>query len=91
MNNLVGDIILRLTIRILFRYIKSQEKDAQRIPIEKEKMEVVLLNRNPRKRGKSERNHVPLLDRSVHFMKEIVVTRERVTKLLKELKPSKAL
>ena len=70
---------------------KVRKKDAQGIPLEQEKMNVVLLNRNPRKRVKSARKHVPLLDRSVHFMKEIVVTQERVTKLLKGLKPSKAL
>ena len=40
---------------------------------------------------KSEFSQVPLLDRSAHFMKDIVVTKEGVTKLLKGLNTSKAL
>ena len=40
---------------------------------------------------KSEYSQVPLLDRSAPFMKDIVVTKEGVTKLLKGLSPSKAL
>ena len=40
---------------------------------------------------KSEYKHVPLLDRSVPFMHDIVITNEGVTKLLKGLNPSKAL
>ena len=40
---------------------------------------------------KSEHSQVPLLDRSAHFMEDIVVTKEGVTKLLKELNPSKTL
>ena len=40
---------------------------------------------------KSEYSQVPLLDRSTHFMEDIVVTKEGVTKLLKGLNPSKAL
>ena len=40
---------------------------------------------------KTEHNQVPLLVRSVQFMEEIVVTKERVTKSLKSLNPSKAL
>ena len=40
---------------------------------------------------KTVHNQVPLLDRSVPFMDEIVVTKEGVTKLLKGLNPSKAL
>ena len=39
----------------------------------------------------TEHNQVPLLERSVPFMEEIVVTKEGVTKLLKGLNPSKAL
>ena len=38
-----------------------------------------------------EYSHVPLLDRSVPFMEDIVVTKEGVTKLLKDLNPSNAL
>ena len=40
---------------------------------------------------KSEHSQVPLLDRSVPFMADIVVTKEGATKLLKGLNPSKAL
>ena len=40
---------------------------------------------------KSEYKQVPLMDRSAPFMHDIVVTKERVTKLLKGLNPSKAL
>ena len=40
---------------------------------------------------KSELGQVPLLDRSAPIMKDIVVTKEGVTKLLKGLNPSKAL
>ena len=40
---------------------------------------------------KSEHSQVPLLDRSVPFMEDIVVTKEGVTKLLKSMNPSKAL
>ena len=40
---------------------------------------------------KSEHSQVPLLDRSAPFMEDLVVTKEGVTKLLKDLNPSKAL
>ena len=40
---------------------------------------------------KSEYKQVPLMDRSVPFMHDIVVTKDGVTKLLKGLNPSKAL
>ena len=40
---------------------------------------------------KSEHNQVSLLDRSAPFMEEIVVTKEGVTKFLKDLNASKAL
>ena len=64
---------------------------------------MVLFNQNPRKQQNSivsskvftksevEHNQVPLLDKSAHFMEDIVVTKKRVTKLLKSLNPSKAL
>ena len=41
--------------------------------------------------NKIEHSQVPLLDRSAPFMEEIVVSKDRVTKLLKGLNPSKAL
>ena len=40
---------------------------------------------------KSKYSQVPLLDRSAPFMEDIVATKEGVTKLWKELNPSKAL
>ena len=40
---------------------------------------------------KSDHSQVPLLDRSAPCMKDIVVTKEGVTKLLNGLNPSKAL
>ena len=62
---------------------------------------MVLLNRNPKAaefKGqltdvftKSENSQDPLLDKSAHFMEDIAVTKEGVTKLLKGLNPSKAL
>ena len=41
--------------------------------------------------AKSEYKQAPLLDRSVPFMHDIVVTKEGVSKLLRGLNPSKAL
>ena len=41
--------------------------------------------------NKNERTQVPLLDRSAPFMDDIVVSKDRVTKLLRGLDPSKAL
>ena len=40
---------------------------------------------------KAEYSQVPLLDRSAPFIEDIVVTKEGLTKLLKDLNPSKAL
>ena len=42
-------------------------------------------------KSKSEYSQVPLLNRSAPVMEDIVVTKEGVTKLLKDLNPSKAL
>ena len=41
--------------------------------------------------NKNEHTQVPLLDKSAHFMDDIVVSKDRVIKLLKGLNPSKAL
>ena len=41
--------------------------------------------------NKNEHTQVPLLDRSALFIDDIVVSKGRVTKLLKDLNPSKAL
>ena len=91
MNNLVGDL-----------RINSQKKDAQDIPpLKKRKGRGVAQSKSERAAEfnsqftdvftKSEYSQVPLLDRSVPFMEDIVVTKEGVTKLLKGLNPSKAL
>ena len=85
-------------------YQQSEETYPRLSPLEKEKMEVVLLNQVSKKQKnlivsshtryvftKTVHNQVPLLDGSVLFMDEIVVTKEGVTKLLKGLNPSKAL
>ena len=40
---------------------------------------------------KTKYRQIPLLDRSAPLLEDIVVTKERVTKLLKGLNPSKAL
>ena len=41
--------------------------------------------------NKNEHTQVPLLDRSAPFIDDIVVSKDRVIKLLKGLNPSKAL
>ena len=41
--------------------------------------------------NKHEHTHVPLLNRSAHFMDDTVVSKDGVTKLLNGLNPSKAL
>ena len=41
--------------------------------------------------NKNEHTQVPFLDRSAPFMNDIVISKERVIKLLKGLNPSKAL
>ena len=100
MNNLVGDV--KANPRDFYRYINSQKKDTQGMPLKKRGTEVELHNPNLRRRKnlmvssqmfftRSEYKKVPLLDRSTSFMHDIVVTKEGVTKLLKGLNPSKAL
>ena len=96
MNNLVGDV------KDFYRYINSQKKDAQGIPPLKKRSGGGVAQSASEKAAefngqftyvftKSEYSQVPLLDRSAPFMEDIVVTKERVTKLLKGLNPSKAL
>ena len=95
-------VMLRQTPRDFYRYINSQKKDTQGIPPLKrgngngvaqsdlEKAEefngqfTYVFNKN-------EHIQVPLLDRSVPFLDEIVVSKDGVTKLLKGLNPSKTL
>ena len=99
-NNLVGDV--KANPRDFYRYINSQKKDTQGIPPLKKRQGGGLAQSDFEKASefngqftdvftKSEHSQVPLLDRSVPFMEDIVVTKEGVTKLLKGLNPSKAL
>ena len=98
MNNLVGDV--KANPRDFYRYINSQKKDTQGIPPLKKRQGGGLAQPDFVKVSefngqftdmftKSEHSQVPLLDRSVPFMEDIVVTKEG--ELLKGLNPSKAL
>ena len=99
-NNLVGDV--KANPRDFYRYINRLKKDTQGIPPLKKRHGGGLAQSDFEKASefngqftdvftKSEHSQVPLLDRSVPFMEDIVVTKEGVTKLLKGLNPSKAL
>ena len=99
-NNLVGDV--KANPRDFYRYINSQKKDTQGIPPLKKRNGSGIAQSEFEKAEefngqfsdvftKSEYKQVPLMDRSVPFMHDIVVTNEGVTKLLKGLNPSKAL
>ena len=99
MNNLVGDV--KAYPRDFYRYINSKKKCPRYSPFEKEARKwacPIRFEKASEFNGqftdvftKTEHSHVPLLDRSVPFMENIVVTKEGVTKLLKGLNPSKAL
>ena len=99
-NNLVGDV--KANPRDFYRYINSQKKDTQGIPLLKKRQGSGLAKSDFEKASefngqftdvstKREHSQVPLLDRSAPFMEDIVVTKEGVTKLLKGLNPSKTL
>ena len=98
-NNLVGDV--KANPRDFYRYINSQKKDVQGIPLKKRNGSG-LAESDFEKAGefngqftdvftKTEHSQVPLLNRKAPFMEDIVVSKEGVTKLLKGLNPSKAL
>ena len=100
MKNLVGDV--KANPKDFYWFINSQKKDAQSIPPLKKRNGGGVAHSETEKAAefnghftdvftKSEYSQVPLLDRSAHFMEEIVVTKEGVTKLQKCLNPSKAL
>ena len=99
MNNLVGDV--KANPKDFYRYINSQKKDAQGIPLKKRNGGGVAQSESEKAAEfngqftdvftKSEYSQVHPLDRSAPFMEYIVVTKEGVTKLLKDLNPSKAL
>ena len=97
---MVGDF--KANPRDVYRYIYSQEKDAQGIPSLKKRNESGVAQSESEKVAefngqftgvftKSEYSLVPLLERSAPFMEDIVVTKEEDTKLLKDLNPSQAL
>ena len=99
-NNLVGDI--KANPRDFYRYINSQKKDTQGIPPLKRRNGSGLAESELEQTeefncqftdvfNKSEHTQVPLPNLSAPFLKEIHVSAEGVTKLLKGLNPSKAL
>ena len=99
-NNLVGDI--KANPRDFYPYINSQKKDTQRIPPLKRRngsgLAELELEQAEEFNGqftdvfnKSEHSQVLLPNRSAPFLEDSHVSAESVTKLLKGLKPSKAL
>ena len=100
MNNLVGDV--KANPRDFYRYINSQKKDTQGIPLLKRKNGKGVAQSDLEKAeefngqftdvfSKNEHTQVPLLDRSAPFMNDTAVFKDGVIKLLKGLNPSKAL
>ena len=98
MNNLVGDV--KANLRNFYRYINSQKKDVQGIPPLKKRQGSGLAKSDFEKASefngkftdeftKTEHNQVPFLDKSSPFLEESVVTKEGVTKLLKDLNSQK--
>ena len=94
--------MLRQTPETFYRYSNSQKKDTQGIPTLKRKNGNGVAQSDFEKAvefngqftdvfNKNEHTQVPLLDRSVPFMNDIVISKEGVIKLLKGLNPSKAL
>ena len=99
-SNLVGDS--KSNPRDFYRYINGQKKDTQGIPplkringngvAESELEQAEEFNGQFADMfNKNEHSQVPLPNRSAHFMNDIVVSAVGVTKLLKDLNPSKAL
>ena len=85
MNNLVGDA--KANPKDFHRYINSQKKDAQGIPPLKKRNESGVAQSESVKAAefngqftyvfsKSEHNQVPLMDRPVPLIEDIVVTKE---------------
>ena len=94
MNNLVGDV--KTNPKDFYRYNNNQKKDAQGIPPLKKRNGGGVAQSEPEKAVEfngqftnvfttSEYSQVPLLERSAPFMEDTVVTKEGVTKLLKDL------
>ena len=99
-NNLVSDV--KANPRDFYRYINSQKKDNQGVPLLKRRggtgITASEIEQAEEFNGqftdvfnKSNHIEVPFLSRSAPFMDDIVVSNEGVTKLLKGLNPSKAL
>ena len=100
MNNLVGDV--KANPRDFNQCINSQKKDTQGIPPLKRKNGKGVAQSDLEKAeefngqftdvlNKNEHTQVPLLDRSVPFMGDTVISKDGVIKLLKSLNPSDAL
>ena len=98
-NNLVGGV--KTNPRDFYRHINSQKKDTQGIPPLKRKNGKGVIQSDLEKAeefngqfmdvfNKNEHTQVPLLDMSTSFMDDIVVSKDRVIKLLKGLNPSKS-
>ena len=101
-NNLVGDITVKVNPRNFYRYINGQKKDTQDIPPLKRRngnrVAESELEQADEFNGqfmdvfsKTEHSQVPLPNLSTPFMNDFVVSAVGVTKLLKCLNPSKAL
>ena len=99
-SNLVGDI--KAIPRDFYHYINGQKIDAQGIPPLKRRNGNVLLKSELEQAdvfngqftdvfNKNEHSQVPLPNRLAPFMNDTVVSAVGVTKLLKDLNPSKAL
>ena len=100
-------VVLRETPSDIYWYIKSRKKDTQGIPPLKRRSGNGVAQSDLEKAeefngsefngqftdvfNKNEHTEVLLLDRSAPFMDDTVVSKDRVTKLLKDLNPSKAL
>ena len=99
-NNLVGDI--KANPRYFYRYINGQKKDTQGVPPLKRRNGNGVAESELEQAdefndqftdvfNKNKHSQVPLPNRSAPFMNDIVVSAVGATKLLKGLKPSKAL
>ena len=97
---MVGDV--KANSRDFYRYINSQEKDNQGIPPLKRRGGTGIITSEIEQAeefnglftdvfNKNDHSEVPFLSKSAHFMDDIVVSNGGVTKLLKDLNPSKDL
>ena len=96
---MVGDV--KANPRDFYRFINGNKKDAQGFPPLQKRSGSGVAQSDLEKAeelnrkfmdvfNKDEHNQIPLLDRSAPFMDNICVSKERVTKLLKGIKPIKS-